>query len=117
MSGILTDAQVAMYRRLYDLDRVADDPEHTAIEFGDASALNAILDSHEQLRSDLATARAETLEARRIFAWLLGEEGEFPTSEPGRRYGFRSPLREKLRAAGIEPASPEPIRPAGEENA
>jgi len=63
-----------------------------------------------KLRSDLATARAERNEHLEIFAWLLGESGEFPESKPGARYNFRSELRKRLAAA-----SPEPIRPAGED--
>ena len=29
-----------------------------------------------------------------IFKWLLGESGDFPQSEKGKRYGFRTELRE-----------------------
>lgn len=35
-----------------------------------------------------------------IFRWLLGEDGDFPESQPGRRYGFRTELRARLRSVG-----------------
>lgn len=35
-----------------------------------------------------------------IFNWLLGLSGDFPPSEPEKRYGFRSELRKKLLDAG-----------------
>lgn len=35
-----------------------------------------------------------------IFNWLLGLGGDFPASEPGKRYGFRTELRKKLLDAG-----------------
>lgn len=31
-----------------------------------------------------------------IFKWLLGENGDFPESEPGKRYNFRTELRKRL---------------------
>lgn len=31
-----------------------------------------------------------------IFSWLLGENGDFPISEKGKRYNWRSELRQRL---------------------
>jgi hypothetical protein len=31
-----------------------------------------------------------------IFKWLLGENGDFPESEQGKRYNFRTELRKRL---------------------
>ena len=33
-----------------------------------------------------------------IFTWLLGENGEFPESEKGKRYNWRPELRNRLKA-------------------
>lgn len=33
-----------------------------------------------------------------IFKWLLGENGDFLQSEPGKRYNWRSELRKRLQA-------------------
>lgn len=35
-----------------------------------------------------------------IFNWLLGESDDFPRSEPGKRYGFRTELRQRLSLIG-----------------
>lgn len=42
---------------------------------------------------------AQTIEAKKhedIYKWLLGEAGDFPVSEPGKRYGWRIELRQRL---------------------
>ena len=71
---------------------------------------DALLSGVAALRTELAlrdgmidSLRAELAAYDDIFAWLLGERDEFPESLPGRRYGFRSELRERLntvRASG-----------------
>lgn len=50
------------------------------------------------LGSTLSSLRAEHDAHASIFRWLLGEEGEFPESLPGRRYNFRTELRARLKS-------------------
>lgn len=49
-----------------------------------------------ELTAERDTLRAENEKHQEIFSWLLGENGEFPESTPGKRYGFRTELRKRL---------------------
>lgn len=40
-------------------------------------------------------------EVEPIFKWLLGESGDFPVSEKGKRYNWRAELRSKLKRLGL----------------
>jgi hypothetical protein len=72
-----------------------------AKKFGVANAIAAALQECE-LAAYAAQPRSQSEDAViSIFRWLLGEEGEFPESLPGKRYGFRSELRKRLEEAGI----------------
>lgn len=53
----------------------------------------------DDVRSRLRLLESEREAHLSIFRWLLGEEGEFPESLPGRRYNFRSELHQRLAAA------------------
>lgn len=53
------------------------------------------IEQEKQISHNLALSQVEK-KYQSIFAWLLGEEGDFPESEPGKRYGFRSELRKRL---------------------
>jgi hypothetical protein len=87
----------------------ADEERHSPDKFNqiNADCVEHFLREVEQLRSDLATARADTKEAIEYIAKLRAPLLWF--------FGTTDPelLAEQWRDA----ASPEPIRPAGEENA
>jgi hypothetical protein len=53
--------------------------------------LVAFIDAH----TAKAVAEVETRH-QEIYAWLLGLRGDFPASEPGARYNWRSYLRKKI---------------------
>lgn len=55
-----------------------------------SEAVQILLDWHEKDTNKQIAAYDE------IFKWLLGESGDFPRSEPGKRYGFRTELRARL---------------------
>lgn len=58
------------------------------------------------LSSSLPEMRRQLAAHEEIFAWLLGERGEFPESVPGKRYGFRSELRKRLAASRVPLSDP-----------
>jgi hypothetical protein len=131
----LSKEYVAVIRRVVGAAQASDEYINAFKDVQD------LCDSHEQLRSDLATARAERqdmeLELRKHW-WLghghrgiYGDDGEMQCAECGAAYGvwdykratlhdvrlaFFGAQSDRLRAA-MGAASPEPIRPAGEENA
>lgn len=45
------------------------------------------------IEAELTEANAKHDE---IYKWLLGESGDFPLSEPGKRYNWRTELRRRL---------------------
>ena len=57
-----------------------------------------------------AIKREEQEKYANVFNWLLGEDGDFPPSEPGRRYNWRGEL--KTRLATILQSSPADQGPA-----
>jgi hypothetical protein len=62
---------------------------------------NKYLFTLDQTKQAILTHEIEMLTARdnqhqEIYDWLLGESGDFPASEPGKRYGFRTELRRKI---------------------
>lgn len=71
--------------------------EKAAVE---RDALKDIINSDkttlDACRVTIDALRAENEKHQEIFSWLLGENGEFPESTPGKRYGFRTELRKRL---------------------
>ncbi len=50
------------------------------------------------LRDEVIALREQVDRQKAVFQWLLGEDGDFPQSEPGHRYNWRIELRKRLAA-------------------
>lgn len=71
----------------------SDMPDHTNCPRNKYALKCDHSETKDSLRSLIPECKHES-----IFKWLLGEEGNFPLSEPGKRYNFHTELREKLKA-------------------
>lgn len=75
-------------------DSIEVQAKHEAVKAIEDLFINLIRTEREEAIEKTEKKYAE------IFSWLLGESGDFPRSEPGKRYGFRTELRQRLSLIG-----------------